>query len=90
MAIVIDEYGAMEGIATLEDLLEEIVGEIEDEFDLPDTSVERGEKRIGSRRTYSIDDFNEDSAPSSRRKTSTRWPGSCSALSGEPRKSETQ
>src|SRR5215210_627940 len=60
MAIVIDEYGSMEGIATLEDLLEEIVGEIEDEFDLPDETVERIDDstvRIGG--TFPIDDFNE-------------------------------
>jgi putative hemolysin len=61
MAIVVDEYGAMDGIVTLEDLLEEIVGEIEDEFDLPDTSVERiDDQHIRISGTYTIDDFNEE------------------------------
>jgi putative hemolysin len=59
-AVVIDEYGAMVGIATLEDLLEEIVGEIEDEFDVPEEPVEQiGEDSYRVEGRFSIDDFNE-------------------------------
>ena len=60
IAIVTDEYGSVSGLVTLEDLLEELVGEIADEYDQEEpeiAEVEPGVYRVSGK--ASIDDVNE-------------------------------
>ncbi|MCC6485595.1 MAG: HlyC/CorC family transporter [Armatimonadetes bacterium] len=61
MAIVRDEFGGTAGLVTVEDLLEEIVGEIQDEYDQEEPLVVVGEDgRILVHARMAIDDLNED------------------------------
>lgn len=62
MAIVVDEYGGISGLITIEDVLEQIVGEIEDEFDADDEDVPIKQIEDNSyivKALTEIDDFNE-------------------------------
>ena len=60
MAIVMDEYGEIAGLVTLEDVLEQIVGEIEDEHDFEeDNIIDFGEGRYLLKANTPIEEFNE-------------------------------
>ena len=60
IAVVINEYGGMQGIVTMEDILEELVGEIQDEYDNEIPFVEKnGEKTYTVLASASLDDIND-------------------------------
>jgi len=61
MAIVVDEFGAAAGLVTIEDVLEQIVGEIEDEHDFDEglEILRRGEREFTAKAHTPIEEFNE-------------------------------
>jgi len=62
MAIVVDEYGGVSGLVTIEDVLEQIVGNIEDEHDIDEDDVmilPRGNKHFVVKALLDLDEFNE-------------------------------
>lgn len=61
MAVVIDEYGSVSGVVTIEDVLEQIVGEIEDEYDVDDDSYIKkfDERNYIVKALTPVEEFNE-------------------------------
>ena len=61
MAIVVDEYGGIAGLVTIEDVLEQIVGDIEDEHDIEDDMyiIKHSDTRYTAKALTPIEEFNE-------------------------------
>jgi CBS domain containing-hemolysin-like protein len=82
IAIVIDEYGSTSGLVTLEDLLEELVGDIADEHDVEEREVEPlGDGRYRVDASLPIHELNELLGTDLPGSAGTPWGGSCSGCS---------
>ncbi len=89
MAIVVDEYGGVAGLVTIEDLVEEIVGEIRDERDKPEV-IREGERAFIVSGGMDVDRLDELFGMKPEGKESATIAGLVSELAGRiPRKGET-
>ncbi|MEJ5296819.1 MAG: hemolysin family protein [Armatimonadota bacterium] len=85
VAVVLDEYGGTAGMVTLEDVLEEIFGEVQDEFDEEEPAIQRlDERRWALSGRVRLDEFEEETGIAFQREDVDTMGGLALALLGRP------